>query len=324
VLLYVGRMAGNKRIDLLVEALAVVKQHLPQTRLLLVGDDRTSPAYQEVVAGARRRAAELDVDQDVIWTGPVEDLAAHLRLADLYVTASLHEGFGVPLIEAMASGVPIVASRSGAMPWVLGDAGLTSNPGDAGDLAQKILSLLLDPALYQATADRGRERAQLYNLETYETKLIEILDQAMHYRLPRKSPPASTAESPEAQEEAGSPGERDRALLGLLAAEIQAASDVALRGYRVRSKVPLFGPLIAWVRRNLTSHLREPYLDPMVERQVALNHRAAEWFRRAGALLAGSVHRQTELEARVQALEAQVEALRHQVERTHDGEEARP
>jgi hypothetical protein len=62
--------------------------------------------------------------------------------------------------------------------------------------------------------------------------------------------------------------------IAALAARIEAIerqTDVMPHSYRVRSKVPLIGPLIAWLRRNLTSHLREPYLDPILERQVALN-----------------------------------------------------
>ena len=71
----------------------------------------------------------------------------------------------------------------------------------------------------------------------------------------------------------------------------------------------MIGPAIAWLRRNLTSHLREPYLDPMIERQVAQNRRLAEWLGRAGGALAVSARRQANLEARIRALEAQLEAL---------------
>lgn len=83
-----------------------------------MGDHDSSPALREITAEARAVAARLGITRDVIFTGRVDDLPRYLRLADLYVTASLHEGFGVPLIEAMACGIPVVAGRSGAMPWV--------------------------------------------------------------------------------------------------------------------------------------------------------------------------------------------------------------
>ena len=71
-----------------------------------------------------------------------------------------------------------------------------------------------------------------------------------------------------------------------------AGSDVALREYEVRSGVPLVGSLIVWLRRNLTSHLREPYLDPIVERQVTFNRRVAEWLDRATQMLSAGWGRQ--------------------------------
>jgi hypothetical protein len=93
-----------------------------------------------------------------------------------------------------------------------------------------------------------------------------------------------------------------------------ASSDVALREYEVRSGLPVVGPLIVWLRRNLTSHLREPYLDPIVERQVKFNRRVSEWLDRATQMLTAGWSRQQELEARIKALELQVERLARQLE----------
>jgi hypothetical protein len=83
-----------------------------------------------------------------------------------------------------------------------------------------------------------------------------------------------------------------------LAARLEATgrqADVMERGYQVRSKLPVFGPLIAWIRRNLTSHLREPYLDPALERQVALN-------RELIAILGDLLQLQADQEARLEQL----------------------
>jgi hypothetical protein len=321
VLLFVGRMAGNKRIDLLVEALAQVKEEVPHTKLLLVGDDQGSPAYREVVARARALAQELGIEEDVIWTGPVDALPPYLRLADVHVTASLHEGFGVPLIEAMACGVPVVASRSGAMPWVVGEAGLLFEPGESKDLAAQIQTLLQDANLRQTFVERGLERVQDFGLEQYEAGLADIVDSAMVYTLPRASSEPTSGAPEQAAVLQQPPVARSEAILTLLADEIAGQSDIALRDYEVRSRVPLVGPLIVWVRRNLTSHLREPYVDPMVEKQVDLNRQAAEWMRRAATLLGDSTRRQIELEAQVKALEAQVESLASRPDETGKQEE---
>ena len=75
VILYVGRMAGNKRIDLLIDALPEVQRMVPNATLLLVGDDASSPAFVELVAAAKRRADALDVTKSVTFTGMVPDVA---------------------------------------------------------------------------------------------------------------------------------------------------------------------------------------------------------------------------------------------------------
>jgi glycosyltransferase involved in cell wall biosynthesis len=309
VLLFVGRMAGNKRIDLLIEALARIKGQVPNVKLLLVGDDQSNPAFHQIVAAARTRAEELGVAGAVIWTGRVDELLPYYRLAHVYVTASLHEGFGVPLVEAMACGVPVVAGRAGAMPWVLGNAGLLCKPGDAADLAAQVLRVLQDADLRRDLVERGLKRAQDLSLEGFEAGLADIVDQAVVYILPAIPPEVSASVEEERKTESVSPFPQDQSLLGELTHDIEVHSDVALRGYVVRSRAPLIGPVIAWSRRNLTSHLREPYLDPMIERQVAQNRRLAEWLGRAGGALAVSARRQANLEARIRALEAQLEAL---------------
>jgi hypothetical protein len=276
-----------------------------------VGDDRTDPGFRPIVAAARARAVELGVSEDVVWTGRVEKVAPYYGLADVYVTASLHEGFGVPLIEAMASGVPVVASRSGAMPWVLGDAGLLCAPGNALDLAERTLSVIQDAELRETLVARGLERVHAYSVERYERGLADILEKAKVHVAPSvPSRAVTTAEGPVRQPASGA---WSSLLLETLSNAINAHSDVALREYKVRSGVPLFGPMIVWLRRNLTSHLREPYLDPIVERQVTFNRRIAEWVGRLTASWADIGRRQAELEDRVKALEAQVESLSRQL-----------
>lgn len=302
VLLFVGRMAGNKRIDLLVEALPTIKEQVPNTKLLLVGDPSGSPAYREIVAAAQARAAELGVEDDVIWTGE-QDPLPYYRLADVYVTASLHEGFGLPLIEAMACNVPVVASRAGAMPWVVGDAGLLCEPRNPADLAEKTLMVLQDSSLHQTLVARGQERVRAFHIERYKTGLAEIVEAAISYTLPKV--PADTDLGTVLEPATSSSGK----LLRVLADEMRAHSDIMLRGYVVRSQIPLLGPAVAWLRRNATSHLREPYVDPTLERQVQVNYRAAEWMQMAAKALDMASVRQTALEHQVDALEKKVRRL---------------
>lgn len=279
VLLYVGRMAGNKRVDLLVRALPLIRQEYPETMLLLVGDDRSS-AYAPLVADVKRLARELGVEKRVVFTGPVPYLPPYYRLADVYVTSSLHEGFCVPLIEAMASGLPVVGTNSTAIPHTLGDAGLTFAPEDVEGLAEQVLSLFRDPALAETLRQRGLERAAAYSLEAFHQHWDAVLEQAMRYqaglseaRTPAE-PAAPAASEPPTMAPAAAPAipapapDRENHYR-----ELEAAGDIALRSYTVRSDKPVIGPIIAWIRRNLTSHLKEPYVDPIIERQVQVNRR---------------------------------------------------
>ena len=255
VLLYVGRVAGNKRLDLLVEALALLGAPYADLCLLIVGDDSSLPAYRDLALRLRAQAVERGVGDRVIFTGRVESTQPYYHLADVCVLPSQHEGFGVPLVEAMAIGVPVVASASGAMTWVLdaedaGDepAGLVSSPGDANDLAMQIARVLSDPELHATLIERGRRRAEFFSIEQFEVRTRDVLAEAAS--LAREGPPPGVS----------------RHVSGL-----HQRADVALRDYRVRSNVPVLGPLIEWLRVSSTTHVKEAYLDRVIEQQVLFN-----------------------------------------------------
>ncbi len=276
LLLYVGRVAGNKRIDLLLRALARLKERRPALHLLVVGDTDSIEPYREETARLQALARRLGLAERVTFTGRAPSIVPYFHLAQVFVTASQHEGFGVPLIEAMAAALPVVASASGAMPWVLGEgagdgrpAGLTFPPGDTEALATQVLRILEDPALRRELIARGRDRVRNFQrarvLEQGWQALLQASQQAL------------------LGQEGGAP--------------LLAKADTALRGYRIRSRVPLFGPLIEWVRYNLTTHVKEAYLDRIVERQVMYNRSVAEEM----AALQEEVAR---LRARLDALES--------------------
>jgi glycosyltransferase involved in cell wall biosynthesis len=279
VLLYVGRVAGNKRLDVLIRALARLRADLPEVRLLIVGDARRMPAYAELAAGLRALAGELGIGERVIFTGWVPDVAPYFRLADAFVTASQHEGFGLPALEAMASGVPAVVSASGALPETVGDAGLTFTPGDPDDLAARLRQVLTDNSLRNGLIERGLVRARLFSPGRYQAGLAQIVAEAVSraHAGPRPAPQAPAA------------------------GDLESAADVALRSYVVRSNLPMVGRLVAWVRRNLTSHVKEAYLDRIVERQVLFNVRIAREL--------------SQLRAELAAARAEIAALREELNR---------
>jgi glycosyltransferase involved in cell wall biosynthesis/2-polyprenyl-3-methyl-5-hydroxy-6-metoxy-1,4-benzoquinol methylase len=313
VLLFVGRMAGNKRIDLLVRALAEIKEEISDVKLLLVGDDRSSPAFVAIVEEAKAQAKELGVAEDVIFTGRVDELPKYYNLCDVYVTSSLHEGFGVPIIEAMACGVPVVGSHYGALPETIGEAGLTFEPGNVEELAGKVLSVLGDEELREKLVSKGLERVKEYSLDRYEERLVSIVEEATRYvqRIPRAQAISLIHEHL---------AEESRRIDDLEALEREA--DVAFREYVIRSDKPLAGPFIEWARRNVTSHLKEPYLDRIVERQVVFNAHVVRYLCYLANELEDQVAKQGLLESKQSLLETKQVSLKgmyRELERQMEG-----
>lgn len=156
ILLYVGRLAGNKRVPILIEALARLRD--PSLHVVVVGD--CSDVYAEELTRCLTLAHELGVADRVHFVGELDDaeLPRAYRSANVLVAPSLHEGFCVPVIEAMASGCPVIAARATALPETMGDAGLTFAPDDADDLARQ-LRRVLDEAPVAPLAEGPRRIA---------------------------------------------------------------------------------------------------------------------------------------------------------------------
>ncbi len=259
VLLYVGRIAGNKRIDLLIDALSLLVPAYPDLHLLVVGDTQDGVVTQELAASLRRRAAERGVARRVTFTGRVPDVAPYYHLAHVYLQASQHEGFGAPLVEAMAAGAPVIAGADGAMPWLLGAdgpadaiAGRLFPSGDAAELARNVESLLVEPDLRERLIALGRQRARSFSVEAFRVRAAAILCEALELA---KQAPAPAASLP--------------------LTELHQQADTALRDYRIGSHLPLLGQAEAALRSAATTHLKEAYFDRIVERQVNFNRRLA-------------------------------------------------
>lgn len=144
ILLYVGRIAPNKRVPVLIEALAQLRELLPPVHAVVIGD--TSDIYHEEAERCQRRAAELGVADRLHILGQVdaEQLKDAYHSADVFVMPSRHEGFCLPVLEAMACGLPVIAARAAALPETVGSAGLTFTPDDAADLARQVRRVIVE------------------------------------------------------------------------------------------------------------------------------------------------------------------------------------
>jgi glycosyltransferase involved in cell wall biosynthesis len=147
VLLYTGRMAQSKRIPWLVRAFATARASGLPLKLLLVGNDDTEP-YRSEARLVQKLADQLGVGRHIVFAGTVGEnvLPFCFNLADIYVSASVHEAFGIPLVEAMASGKPVIAPRVASVPEVVGDAGRLVDPNRPEDMAEAIVEILSAPA----------------------------------------------------------------------------------------------------------------------------------------------------------------------------------
>lgn len=151
ILLYVGFSTPRKGVEYLAEALTRMET---QAHLMMVG--KWEPHYRErfweALGGARSRVR-------IVGYVPDSELLDYFAAADVFVLATLLEGFGFPLVEAMAAGVPVVTSTGGSAGEIVGDAGLTVPVGDARKLARALDRVLTDRRLAHRLSQAGRARA---------------------------------------------------------------------------------------------------------------------------------------------------------------------
>jgi glycosyltransferase involved in cell wall biosynthesis len=154
VLLFVGRLAPNKRPALLVDALAKLGDVTPPVHAVLVGDH--SDLYQAEAQHCRERARQLGVAERLHLIGPRvgKALSECYRGGDVLVLPSLWESFCIPVVEAMAAGLPVLAARATALPETVGSAGLTFTPDDPADLARQIRRVFAEPVTLVPTRPR--------------------------------------------------------------------------------------------------------------------------------------------------------------------------
>jgi len=170
-ILFVGQINRNKNLLRLIEAFNMLKQthDIP---------------YCLVLAGAKRlfhkdlhmRITEMGLQKDVLFPGYVDeaDLPSLYRGATLFMFPSLYEGFGLPVLESMASGVPVIASSSGSLPEVVGNAGLLVNPLQTEEIAQAMHCLLSDSQLREQLIQLGLERVRHFSWTSTALKTLNV------------------------------------------------------------------------------------------------------------------------------------------------------
>jgi glycosyltransferase involved in cell wall biosynthesis len=172
--LYLGTLEPRKGVDTLIAAYADLAADIHH-HLVIAGKRgwRTEPLFEQVQA--------LGLDHQVHFTDyvPDEDLAALYSLAQLFVYPSHYEGFGLPALEAMACGVPVVCTDSSSLPQVVGDAALLVPPNEAESLAAAMLQVLDDHELRAKMGLRGLEQAASFTWEETARRTLQVYEKML-------------------------------------------------------------------------------------------------------------------------------------------------
>lgn len=176
-LLFTGRLSAVKGLPVLFQALVKVREEHPHARLTLVGDGPDRPWLEDY-------ARELGLGDAVEFAGyqSLEEVRQRLSRTDIFVLPSFAEGVPVVLMEAMAAGLPVIATRIAGVPELVEDgvSGFVVTPGEAGALAERISLLLADGGLRGKMSEAGRAKVEgEFNVHTEAGRIKEILESGL-------------------------------------------------------------------------------------------------------------------------------------------------
>lgn len=174
--LYAGNVKPHKNLPRLIEAFALVKDqlrghpHYADLKLIIIGEDLSQHPQ------LRRAVIQSRTQQDVRFLGFVDPqtLSVFYARAAVFAFPSLHEGFGLPPLEAMAQGTPVVSSNAAALLEVLGEAAWFVNPENVFELSRGIRQVLLDEPLRKQLVERGRQQVRRFSWEESVRRVLEV------------------------------------------------------------------------------------------------------------------------------------------------------
>jgi glycosyltransferase involved in cell wall biosynthesis len=191
--LFVGNIKPHKNLERLIAAFAKVLAHAEyeDLNLIVVGDEISK--YPSL----RRAVERHQVRRNVRFFGFVPELTlvALYRLADVFVFPSLYEGFGLPPLEAMANGTPVITSNISSLPEVVGDAALTVDPYNIDEIAQAIRNVLDDAELRSRLVASGHARAGQFSWESSADQVHQAYQQVLGIHQPSSETARATCGS---------------------------------------------------------------------------------------------------------------------------------
>jgi len=172
-LLFVSTLEAKKNVPTALKAYALLKQQGIKHKFVLVG--KKGYGYEKIAGTIRK----LNLENDVIMPGyvPLEDLPLFYNAADAFVLPSLYEGFGIPAVEAMKCGCPVVASNAGALPEITGKAGMLVNALDVKGYASAITEVLESRKTAAAMKSKGLKNAERFSWKESARRIIKVYEE---------------------------------------------------------------------------------------------------------------------------------------------------
>jgi glycosyltransferase involved in cell wall biosynthesis len=178
-LLYAGRISPHKNLVRIIEAFSALKAELekesrfPDLKLIIIGDELSKHP------DLRRTVIRGGVQNDVRFMGfvPIEMLRVFYDAAKIFVFPSLYEGFGLPPLEAMAHGTPVITSNTSSLPEVVGNAAVLVNPENVFEIMRALLRVLLDQTVREKFKQRGYEQAKKFSWDASARQILSVYEQ---------------------------------------------------------------------------------------------------------------------------------------------------
>lgn len=172
VILYVGSERKRQNLPFLIKSFYELKKRFPKVKLVKVGIPQQSGAREDLL----NLIKNLGLEKEIIFTGFVEEkeLPKWYNAADLFVYPCLYAGFGLPPLEAMACGTPVITSNLTALPEVVGTAGIMINPYDKNQMADAMYKVLTNKDLRQDLVKKGLEKAKMFSWEKSAKETLKV------------------------------------------------------------------------------------------------------------------------------------------------------
>lgn len=186
-LLYAGRISPHKNLVRIIEAFSALKAELlkqdlyPDLKLIIIGDELSKHP------DLRRTVVRGGVQNDVRFLGfvPIETLRIFYDAAKIFVFPSLYEGFGLPPLEAMAHGTPVLTSNASSLPEVVGSAAVMVNPENVFEIMRGMHRVLIDPLLREKLKQRGYEQAKKFSWDESAQKILSVYEEVVGAKVRR-------------------------------------------------------------------------------------------------------------------------------------------